>query len=334
MLGDKSREISGQEPIVERTIDSYPTSIDWRNKDGLNYVTPVKDQDICGSCVAFDAVAALESLICIEQSRPGEDIDLSEMNVFMCGCISCCAIGWANDQACSYMRLYGVPDEFCWPYEPENSACSNSCANKTLRDAQIESYGFILGEEAYKTAITFSPIMASMQIYEDFVSYGGGIYQHVWGDYQGMHSVCIVGYNTEGQTPYWIIKNSWGTDWGEDGFCRIKMGECAVEAGGYWISGASLPQVPNVPSDLSASFNSTGYINLDWEDDSNNEMVFELQRRIGENDFYSIADVPENTASFMDIEVSGETAYSYRIRAANIAGPSIYSNIINLTTPR
>ena len=334
MLGDRSREVSGGEPISERTVDSYPASIDWRDKDGLNYVTSVKDQGDCGSCVAFDAVAVpLESLICIEQARPGEDVDLSEMNLFMCGCGLCCGLGWTNSQACSYMRWSGVPDEHCWPYEPEDSECSNSCSNKALRDVQIDSSGFILGGEAYKTAITFSPILTTMQIYDDFLSYGGGIYQHVWGEYRGMHSVCVIGYNTEGQTPYWIIKNSWGTDWGEDGFGKIKMGECAFEAGGYYISGASLPQIPNVPSDMSTSDNPNAYVNLDWDDDSNNEMAFDLQRRIGEGEFSSIAEVPANTTSYMDAEALPETEYSYRISANNIAGSSGYSNIASLVTP-
>ncbi len=335
MLGDRSREISTQEPIIAKTLDSYPASIDWRNMGGSNYVTSVKAQDSCGSCVAFSAAATLEALICIEYSRPGENIDLSEMNIFMCGCGNCCGTGWRNDLACYYMRYFGVPDEFCWPYIPEYRLCSNSCTNKTLRDVQIAHYGYILGEEYYKMAVAFAPIMTSIKVYEDFPSYGGGIYEHVWGDFLGMHSVCIIGYDTQGVTPYWIVKNCWDTDWGEGGFGKIKMGECEIEAGGYWISDAIIPSIPILPDDLVATYDSSnGAVNLSWGDNSNNEMIFEIQRQIGTGEFEHIADIAENTTSCLDNNISGESeSYSYRVCAVNIAGSSGFSNTATITTP-
>jgi len=334
MLGDRSREIAGQESIKIRAAESYPESIDWRNKEGLCYVTSIKDQTSeCGSCVAFDAVAALESLICIENNRPGEDIDLSEMNTFMCGCPFCCNIGWFNDQACYYMRYYGVPDEYCWPYIPEDNPCESTCSNKTLRDVQIGNYGYVLGQEAYKAAVSFAPIMTTMKVYEDFLSHGTGIYEHVWGNLKGMHSICIIGYGSSGQTPYWIVKNSWGTDWGEDGFAKIKIGECEIESGGYWISDVSLPSSPNSPSELSANSGQNGSVSLSWHDNANNEMMFELQRKSGIGDFETIENISDNTTSYQDTGVSGETAYSYRIRALNVGGPSDYSNVVDFTTP-
>jgi hypothetical protein len=333
MLGDRTREREIVEPMLIKIQESYPASIDWRSKDGHNFITSVKNQMECGSCVAFAAVAALEALICIEMNRPDEDIDLSEMAVFMCGGWGCLS-GWDNQNACSYLANSGAPDELCWPYVPHDSPCSNSCYNQTLRTAKINDYGFIFGEEAYKTCVTIAPIMATMNVYEDFESYDSGIYEHVWGDYVGAHSICIIGYDTSGYEPYWIVKNSWGADdWGEAGFAKIKMGECAIETGGYWISDASLPSYPAAPTNLSANPASGGAINLAWHDNSNNEMKFEVQRQLGSAEFEHLEDVSGNSTSYLDGSAEGETNYSYRVRALNIAGSSGFTNIVNITTP-
>ena len=73
---------------------TYPSAIDWRNKDGYNWITSIKDQGGCASCVAFAAVATLESLVRIELGWPNKSVDLSEMDVFHCGCESCCNAFW------------------------------------------------------------------------------------------------------------------------------------------------------------------------------------------------------------------------------------------------
>ena len=176
--------------------------------------------------------------------------------------------------------------------------------------------------------------MATMNVYEDFQSYGSGIYEYAWGNFVNAHSICIIGYNTSGPTPYWIAKNSWGADdWGEAGFAKIKMGECAIEAGGYWISGAILPSYPTAPTNLSASHVSDGAIKLSWQDKSNNEMKFEVQRQLGNGEFEHLADVSGNSTSYLDSSAGGETNYSYRVRAFNIAGSSSFTNTVNITTP-
>ena len=66
-------------------------------------------------------------------------------------------------------------------------------------------------------------------VYADFMSYSGGIYEHVTGGVRGGHAVKIVGWGVEGGINYWICANSWGTSWGEEGFFRIKMGECGID---------------------------------------------------------------------------------------------------------
>lgn len=121
-------------------VMELPTYVDWTNREGHNWVTSIKHQgEDCGSCVAFAVLAALESRICIEKNRPDEDINLSEMDIFNCGGGNC-TYGWNNYDALLYLWNYGAPDEVCWPYQPEDIPCSNTCANRQLRATYLDYY--------------------------------------------------------------------------------------------------------------------------------------------------------------------------------------------------
>jgi hypothetical protein len=72
------------------------------------------------------------------------------------------------------------------------------------------------------------PIVAQLNVYEDFRDYTGGVYEHVWGEPLGVHVVAIVGYNEIEN--YWIVKNSWGTGWGESGWFKIRYGQCYINS--------------------------------------------------------------------------------------------------------
>ena len=251
LLGEKTLELGIVEPAGPSLAPAVPPdAIDWRDKDGYNWVTPVKDQQSCGSCVAFGAVATLESLVRIEENLPDLDIDLSEMHLFNCGGGSC-NYGWYNSAACSYLQNYGTPDEACWSYQPVDRPCSDTCPDWQSRAVKITNYGYISGIQACATYVAIAPILVAFEVYTDFYYYTGGIYEHTYGEYEGGHAVCIVGYDTTGLVPYWIVKNSWDSFWGEGGFFRIKMGECDIESrSSYWMSGAILPEDPVASASL------------------------------------------------------------------------------------
>lgn len=203
---------------------ALPSKIDWRANRG-NWVTPVKDQGRCGSCVSFATCAALESLKRISSEDPGLEIDLSEADLFFCGCGPCCDRGWLPRAAMERARDEGVTYEAQFPYRDSDQ----NCAGPYPIAMSISSFSELWGISERKAAIVDEgPVVAGMEVYEDFLYYGGGVYRHVYGAYSGLHAVCIIGFDDEKQC--WIAKNSWGTGWGDDGFFEIAYGEALLDS--------------------------------------------------------------------------------------------------------
>lgn len=215
----------------------YSPSLDWRNNGG-NYTTPIRDQFYCGSCVAFATIGAIESRMEIDQGNPSLSPDLSEAHLFFCDG-SCCSAGWSPALALS-SALGGIVDEACFPYPNGlgGTIPCTLCSDWQSRLTRIGTWWGTSNTSAMKEALAArGPFEATMNVYEDFTYYTGGIYQHVWGNYFGGHAITIVGYNDAGG--YWIAKNSWGTGWGEagggeiGGWFRIAYGQCYIDDYGY-----------------------------------------------------------------------------------------------------
>ncbi len=220
--------------------DSFgaPAAFDWRSKDGKNYVTPVKNQGSCGSCVAFGTIAAVESMVKIAR---GADyaIDLSEAHLFYCIARSQgrnCGNGWYAEPPLVAFKDTGVCDEACYPYVAGDQNCTGRCSDWQNRVVKITGYKYLNSINAIKEHLaTKGPVQACYTVYNDFFSYSSGIYKKTSNTVAGGHCVCIVGYN-DAQS-YWICKNSWGAGWGESGFFRIAYGECGIDAGEYGVEG-------------------------------------------------------------------------------------------------
>ena len=218
-----------------------PTAKDWRNVGGKNYVTPVKNQGSCGSCVAFGTCASIESNMRIKSQDPNLNVDLSEAFCLFCGGGSCS--GWGLTSGLAYAKSTGVTDEACFPYQAKNMPCSNRCSDWQSRLVKILSYTSHSSMQARKNAIaTIGPVVAGMAVYSDFSSYKSGIYQKTSGStFRGYHCICVVGYDDSQQC--WIIKNSWGTGWGEQGYCRIKYGQADLKIDSSWAFYSCDPDV-------------------------------------------------------------------------------------------
>ncbi|GAA2295116.1 hypothetical protein GCM10010234_41160 [Streptomyces hawaiiensis] len=210
-----------------------PSAFDLRDVGGLDYTTPVKDQGTCGSCVAFGTVATMEHVARYVDRAPYLPIDLSEAHAFYGygredG--ATCETGWLPEPLLEKARASGITFEDYFPYTPGNQDSSKLNADWPNRRASVVNWSNVTNDpaEIKRHIATYGTVTACFFVYQDFFSYGGGVYRHQSGELAGGHCVCLVGYDDAQSC--WIAKNSWGTDWGERGFFRIGYGECGIES--------------------------------------------------------------------------------------------------------
>ncbi|MFH8556467.1 C1 family peptidase [Streptomyces celluloflavus] len=230
---------------VRAATAAYPTSFDWRDVGGKNFITPVRDQKTCGSCVAFGSLAAVEGTYQVQKNDPNSGIDLSEAQMFYCyaaGEGQNCAKGWSTGKAFPYLKDKGVTTEEYFPYTPGDQACSPKQGWEKHLNFAKDTRTSTTPSEMKEWIATRGPVTARFNVYEDFYLYESGVYHHVTGEKKGGHCVCIVGYHddTDAKNQYWIVKNSWGPGWAkEKGFFRIGYGECGIDAQMWLVNGVS-----------------------------------------------------------------------------------------------
>jgi C1A family cysteine protease len=206
--------------------------LDWRNHEG-NSVTPVKDQANCGACWAFAMTGGLESNVALTQKK---SVSLSEQAFLDCSGVGSC--DGASSLNADYLVSIGLPLESRFPYEGKDltgfkkfNYCEGPESFFWKRHTyKIGRWGSITHDlTSIKAALaSFGPIPTAMFVYEDFMNYKSGVYSYTTGEELGGHAVLLVGYNDEEK--YFIVKNSWGTGWGESGFFRIAYSEVTSKA--------------------------------------------------------------------------------------------------------
>lgn len=216
--------------------DKLPRKFDWRSKDDQNWVSTVKDQRGCGSCWAFGIVAQLESVKMIADNTPDSNLDLSEQYMVSCDSNNYGCRGGYMIPAYNFLIEPGVPEESCFPYiakDAETGApCDNACANPQL--VKISTWNRVTtgwskrdSINNIKRAVYENPLTVTMYVYRDFFYYTGGVYKYVSGPLAGGHAVTIVGWNDRDKA--FIVKNSWGSGWGENGYFRIEYSQVLNE---------------------------------------------------------------------------------------------------------
>lgn len=233
-LEEVDRELSThrpQEPFLAAAAVGAPPAYDLRNVNGRSYVTAIRDQGGCGSCVAFGVVAVLESSLRIAAQNPGLDVNLSEAHLFYCHGYKRgrrCSNGWWPEQALDDCRDQGLALESSYPYTAGDQNCSGLDSNWKARYVTTTGRQALSGAAIKQWISTRGPVTGCFIVYEDFMAYRGGVYRHVSGAQLGGHCVALIGYDDAASC--WIAKNSWGPGWGESGFFRIGYGECGIDS--------------------------------------------------------------------------------------------------------
>jgi C1A family cysteine protease len=203
---------------------TLPAQFDWRNYNGHSYVTSIKNQGACGSCWAFSVTAALESKALISLNTPDSDLNLSEQIVLSCSQAGSCAGGWP-DQATNFLVGSGSAAQSYYPYTGANGSCASAATGWQNQSYKIKNWQYVVENaqpsvNAIKNALyNNGPLVATMMVYNDFYYYSSGVYSYTNGPYLGAHAILIVGWDDSAQA--FIIKNSWGSAWGESGFVEI-----------------------------------------------------------------------------------------------------------------
>jgi len=241
-------------PIPRDAIEISPPEVsmpigtfDWRNKNGQNWMTPVKSQGPCGSCWIFGSTSAFEAQINIDAGDPTIDFDSSEQHILSCSGGGDCD-GGSPFLALAYIRDSGVPDERCFPYQADDTIpCGNTCPDWHGRACTCEWIGVPTSHttESYKAILQeYGPMVVVLNVSEDLFYYTGGIYEPVWTSEEfgwANHCVTLVGYNDTGG--YWIIKNSWGPGWGEGGYGGVYYGNLEQYEYAFVVVNTSCPLV-------------------------------------------------------------------------------------------
>ena len=211
------------------TIGNLPDSVDWRNKGA---VTPVKDQGQCGSCWAFSTTGVLEGFNFINN---GKLVSFSEQQIVDCdteqneGCNG----GWPY-LAVEYAAKNGLETESDYPYTAQDGKCKYK---KSKAVTVAAGYKFVTSNstDQLKAALVNSPVSVLIEADQDsFQFYSSGVLRKGCGADLD-HAVLAVGYEKVGLYEAFIVKNSWGTSWGNNGY--IYIGTDAKQNNGQGVCG-------------------------------------------------------------------------------------------------
>ncbi|KAL3283975.1 hypothetical protein HHI36_018145 [Cryptolaemus montrouzieri] len=253
---------------LKSTLDislQLPESFDAREKwPNCPSISEIRDQANCGNCWAFGAVEAMSDKICIF-SNGTQQVSLSVND--LTACCDICGFGCDGgypENAWQYWIDVGIVSgggygshEGCQSYQfppcehstninGSLSPCKGSAQTPTCTkrcDPSSSLYYFQdlhFGETSYSfndvdvvrsEIFRNGPVEAAFFVYDDFVNYKSGVYQHTSNNLLGSHAVKILGWGVENDLPYWLVANSWNTDWGDKGYFKILRGsdECGIE---------------------------------------------------------------------------------------------------------
>ncbi|XP_047968604.1 ervatamin-B-like [Salvia hispanica] len=231
---------SNQSSFEYKGMKHVPHRLDWRN---YNVVTAIENQVVnqgeCGCCWAFSAVAAIESIVAI---RSGKLTQLSEQHILDCNYEHDGCDGGTIDHAFEFVRKNGgLASDIDYPY----TAIQGKCSNNKPSSLSINITGFSAVPPNNEKALLKTVANQPIAVYIDASTlrfYKSGVLTGKCGTRLN-HGVVIVGYGKEDGVKFWLVKNSWGTGWGENGYIKLKRKVHAKEG---MCGIAMIPVYPNV----------------------------------------------------------------------------------------
>jgi len=200
-------------------------------------IHPIRDQEQCGSCWAFSASEVLSDRFAISTDN-AVDVVLSPEDMVSCDHLDMGCNGGRLTTAWMYMKYTGLVKDSCFPYTAgagEPAKCVSKCVDgeefTKYKAKNFASLRTVADMQA--NIMEFGPIQAGFSVYKSFMSYKSGVYHKGTFEFipEGGHAIKIVGWGVEDNTPYWLVANSWNTNWGMDGYFKIRRGnnECGIE---------------------------------------------------------------------------------------------------------
>jgi cathepsin X len=266
--------------LPEYEESALPSSFFWGDVDGVNYLSAVRNQHIpvyCGSCWAHASTSTMTDRYTIEHGAatkfPGPTL-LSVQNVIDCGDSGSCFGGW-DGLVYVYAEEKGIPSETCNAYQAVNQECNrlHECYTcwpgslkgcepvKTYERMYATEHGRVSGRKMIKAEVfARGPVSCEIDATEGLDAYVGGIYSEYKPGAQSNHVVSIVGWGvSDDDQEYWVVRNSWGREYGELGYFRIVTSRggkgdynLAIEESCGWVSG--LEWITELSAESNAGF--------------------------------------------------------------------------------
>jgi len=257
-----SGKISHVSKISKRTKTNLPLNFDWRNYNGHSYIGSIRDQGECGDCYAYAASASAEGVYNVANNKFDEyNVDFSED--FLAWCLGKYGPYESHFSGCDgadydYAELAaltkeGITDETHYPTVNEDPG---SCTHKEDPIVSFQKWGRIASgdENAIKSAIlAYGVIEVAIQTTDNFIDYTNGIFSDTQtecpdgANTETDHAVALVGWGVENDELYWILRNSWSENWGENGYMRIKAHSARVACAAAYLQYRSFHSLSLVP---------------------------------------------------------------------------------------